>query len=750
MRITTARAALLGATAIVLSFAPDPALAQQAPVTPAAPAGDASEIVVTASKTGVTLDKSPVSASVVSAAKLEAAHVQTIQDIQVMVPALVYNDAASHGEAYIRGVGSNFSLAGAESSVATYVNGAYLQRQSGGNINLIDVADVQVLKGPQSSLYGRDATGGAIVIETAKPTSDFGGYMSGEGGNKGHYGFTGLLNAPLSPTVGLRVVADYQHLGNYIKNIGGAGGDLGGFENRYIRGTLQWKPSSDFTATLIADYSDNLNNSYPQHMRVQAPLCLACNLYGLTVPTGFYTVAGSDPAPNDGLINDHDGYQIRANYWSATLQLNYHGENFDVTSVSSYRDSNQYGNSEEDRTTANMEYAEVDEQGPTFTQDIYLRTHFDSKFNFLVGAFYERERNTMTTTLEGSAFGGLPDLHQTYLASIDSISGYGEVNYEIVDGLKLTGDIRYNHDNKRGDAHNDPYAALIAGGLTSYHQGLKKGDFTPRGVISYSKAGQYFYASYSIGRKSPFFTTPAFAPLEPLKEESLKEWEVGAKNSWFDGALHTDLAAFYGKWSDIVVQYDDPASGGIRAQNAAGAKTYGFEAQADWRITPQLNITLGAAYLHNKFTDYKTAAVYAPNPNTDPATGGGGFVSAVEDLSGTPLPRSPKFTGTFDVNYAMPVGGDWKLVFSGNGRYTSKFLFISGGGGPLEFDVQRHFFKMDGSITLTSPSAGWGISLYATNLTGVHYFTYAATDTFGPFDTPAAPRLFGVRVKRSF
>lgn len=741
--MTSTKVRLLGATGIILAIS-RPAVAQSTSTTSIATPGDGTgEIIVTATKTGQSLNKAPVSASVVTGGQLEAAHVQSIQDIQVMVPALVYNDAASHGEAYIRGVGSNFSLAGAESSVATYVNGAYLQRQSGGNIDLIDVADVQVLKGPQSSLYGRDATGGAIVIETNKPTPRLGGYVSAEGGNKDHYGFTGVLNAPLSPTLGLRLVADYQHLGNYIQNVGGAGGDLGGFDNRYVRGTMQWKPGSDFTATLIADYSNNRNNSYPQHLRVQAPLCLACAVYGLTVPTGFYTVAGSDPAPG-GLIHTHHGYQIQTDYWSTTLQLNYHGQNLDVTSVSSYRDSDQYGNSEEDRTTANLEYAEVDEQGPTFTQDLYLRTHFNSKFNFLVGAFYERERNTMTTTLVGDAFGGLPDLHQTYLASIDSISAYGELNYEIVDGLKLTADVRYNHDNKRGDAHNDPYAALIVGGLTGFHQSLKKSDFTPRGVISYSKGGQYFYGSYSIGKKSPFFTTPAFAPADPLREETLKEWEIGAKNTFFGGALHTDVAAFYGKWSDIVVQYDDPAAGGIRAQNAAKAKTYGFEAQANWHVNSQLDLGLGAAYLHNTFTDYKAAAVYAPNP------AGPGFINTTEDLSGSPLPRSPKFTGTADVNYTIPLAGDWKLAFNANGRYTGKFLFISGGGGPLRFDVQRHFLKMDGSLTLSNPASGWGLSVYATNLTGAHYFTYAATDTFGPFDTPAAPRLIGVRVKRSF
>jgi iron complex outermembrane receptor protein len=706
------------------------------------------EITVTATKLGTSLSKSPVSASEISAAQIEDYNIQTVQDAQALVPDLVYNDAHNHGEAYIRGVGSNFSLAGAESSVATYVDGAYLQRQIGANVNLLDVQSVEVLKGPQSALYGRDATGGAIVIQNKLPTQELEGWIAGERGNFDHYDFSGMMNVPITSTLALRVVGQISYLGNWITNVSTGpdkGGDLGGYDKRYARAKLLWNPTSEFTAILTEEYVDDLANDYPQHMRVGAPGCLACALYGVPPPgNNFYSVTGNDLASAVGSLQaGRNGYQSQINYSATTLQLIYDLPSYVFTSVSSLRNGSFLDYSEEDRTVANLEYAEVNESGPTLTQDFYVRSKYDGPINFLLGGFYERERNTQISSLEGTIFGGIPEVGQSYLAGVDAAALYTEVTYKFTPAWSFTASARGNEEWKTGSASNDAGGALI-GGTPGYYESVRHGDVTPRGVLAYSPGEDYYYASYSIGAKSAFFTSPSFAPLPPLQEEKIKEWEVGAKNKLFDGALQTSAAIFYGTWDNIVVQYDDPQAGGIRAQNAAGAKTYGAELNADWRVTEQLDLAWSGAYLHNYFTNYRNASVFAQE------TGLPGFQNVTENLTGTVMPRSPKLTTSLSANYHVPVGGGWKTVTSVVARYTTWFDFIAGGGGPDNYDVQPGYLKVDGSITLSDPRNVFNIAFYGTNLTGTKYADYAATDSLGPFYTAAPPRLVGIRLTRKF
>jgi iron complex outermembrane receptor protein len=455
-------------------------------------------------------------------------------------------------------------------------------------------------------------------------------------------------------------------------------------------------------------------------------------------------VTGNDLAAGAGALQAGiDGYQSRIKYTANTLQLFYDLRSFVVTSVSSFRNGSAQDFSEEDRTVANLEYAAVNEAGPTITEDIYVRSKFDGPVNFLAGGFYERERDTMTTSLVGTIFGGLPEVGQTYLASVDSGSLYTEVDYKFYPGFTFTASVRGNEDWKSGSASNDAGGTLV-GGTPGYYQSIRHGDATPRGVLSYSTGPDYYYVSYSIGAKSAFFTAPSFAALPPLEEEKLKEWEVGAKNKFLDNRLSTDLAIFDGTWSNIVVQYDDPQSGGIRAQNAAAARTYGAEINTVWSVVEQLNVDLGVSYLHNYFTNYSNASVFGQVPGLP------GFQSVTENLTGTVMPRSPKLIATLGVDYHVPVVSGWTALVSAVGRYTTWFDFSAGGGGPSNYDVQPGYFKMDGSISLNSPSNVFQVSLYGTNLTGTKYASYAATDSLGPFYTAAPPRLVGLRLTRKF
>jgi iron complex outermembrane receptor protein len=724
---------------IALLFAgPTAGLAQEQSSTTGKPA-EIEEIVVSASKFGRELDRAPVAVTELTAEMFDRDHIRSVQEVQARVPSLVYSNPTNFAQAYIRGIGSNFSLAGLESAVAFYQDGVYLQRQAGATLDVVDLAAVQVLKGPQGTLYGRNATGGAILIQTADPTNEFEGKAALEYGRFDHVRAEGMINLPISDTLAVRFAGQRIWDDGYINDTVGDR-DLGTVDSHLVRGKIRWQATPELTAIYSIEHSKQASNLYAQHQRLDGLLCMACTIYGVSPARGFYdSTQGYDP-------------RNKVNYWAHTLRIDYEGEQFTVTSVTGYRDTHTKEFNEQDSMGPELLDAYVTEKGPTFTQDIYARTTFDSPLNFLVGGSYERDRNTLTSLLFGDQFGPLWSVSTTNKVSLDSYSVYAEAYYDLTSSLKLTVGGRYNVDDKKLRVANDANAALVFG-TPGFEVSDKFKDLTPRIVLSYDAGDRgYYYVSYNRGAKSGGFSTPALTPPNALESEILDSFEIGAKNSFLDGTLTTSAAIFYGKYKDVQVQRVDALAGTVAAENAAEAEPYGAELDVQWEPIADLNIGFGATYLHNEFTKYEDAAVFIPNPQTDPACAPfcPGLVNGVEDLSDTRLPRSPKYSAYLSITYSFPVVAEWKLIPSAIARYSDDYDFLAGAGGPLRLDRQDSFTKVDATLTLSSPDDRTQIGAYVGNLTGEKYFDYAASSVFGAFYTPAAPRTYGVRVAQKF
>lgn len=702
--------------------------------------GDAvSEIVVTAIKSGQTLDKAPVSASVVTGEDLRNLQIENVSQVTVRTPSVVYNTAQGSAQIFIRGVGSSFSLAGAESAVATYIDGSYIQRQFGADVGVFDLSSIQVLRGPQSVLYGRNATGGAVVIETNKPTQDNYGYVEGTAGNLGSYRVEGVVNTAISDTLALRVAGAVWGRKNWINNLG-QGGDLGGTDAKYIRGKLRWTPSDRLDMTLTVEHSSVGDNGYALHRVEDAP-CLACVFYGIpNAGTGFYEVSTNDR--NSPLPGGRRDYILNTKVTNISLNAQYKGDIVDVTSVTSLRRTSLFPWSDNDLTTAPMFYSYVAQTGPTFNQDLYAQTKFDGPLNILAGIYYQRERQTQVTRFAGGFWdgflgtaGSMPSA--TLRTPVDSISLYGDATYDITPELHLTAGVRWASDKKQQDNYNDAQGALLAGGLTEYHSKRTYRYFTPRAVLSYESGGNYYYFSYAEGVRSGFFTSPSFTPVAALDPERLKNFELGAKNSFLDGALKTSLTAFYGTFNNMIVQFNNPAGGGISAQNAAKAELYGGEFEVTYTPARELQITAGASYLHNHFTNYKNAAVFTPGPN-------GYYVPFTDDLSGSVVPRAPKFTGFISFDYGHEFDNGWGLQLNLNANYTSSFDFTASAGGTARRDRQDAYEQVNGQVKITLPGESVYMKAFVKNLTDAKYKVYAATDDFGSQYVPGMPRTYGV------
>lgn len=687
------------------------------------------QIVITGSKYGTNLQRAPVSASVLDSKVLEKAHVQNLSDVQVRVPDVTYSQPASFAEIYIRGVGSNFSLAGLESAVATYVDGVYLQRQAGAVLDAVDLESIQVLRGPQGTLYGRNATGGAVLVNTANPARELGGYASLDVGSFWRIRADAVANVPLSSTLAFRVAASRLTDDGYIHDLVN-GGRVGKVSGKLIRAKLLWQPTSSFRALYTFEYSTRSEETNAKHQILSAPLCMACAIYGYTPPQdSFWSTTAGRPLPNS------------IKYAANTLDLSWNPGNISIRSVTGLRFENVAGANEQDATPAPFFYSNpVREKGPTFTEDLYGRTHFRGPLNFLLGVSYEHDRTDLDTYLWGDLFAGVAPVFGRNLVKLTSFSAYGEAYYDFTPGLRLTVGGRYNVDRKSVVATNGPTAVLVFQTTGwSDHKTFK--DFTPRAVLSYERGAGYYYLSYNRGAKSGGYATPSFTPISPLQSEHLDSFEVGAKNRFFGDQLRTSLAAFYGLYNNMQVQ--QVTAIGIGAANAAKAKIYGAEAEIQWTPVERLNLSVGAAYLHARFTNYKNAAVFVV-----PSSPALGLANGVEDLSGTPLPHAPPFSGYAAADYSAVLGSGWMINPSMQARYSDKYYFLAGAGGPLQLDRQRRYLRVDAFLMFRNGQ--YELGPYVTNLTNAKYYDDVATGNYGAAYVAAAPRRYGVRARVTF
>lgn len=700
------------------------------------PQQDGPEIIVTATKIGSALSKAPVAATEIGGAALEIHRLDDARALSASVPSLVYSAPLGYGEAYIRGVGSHFAAAGLESAVATYVDGYYLQRQQGAAAALIDVQNVVVLKGPQGTLYGRNATGGAIVVTTNDPTDKLGGNVTAEYGRFDRLQATAVLNVPVSDTISVRIVGRVSHMGNYLTGIGGAP-DAGKGDKKYIRAKIRWAPTENFTAVYAYEHDDEEMDA-PYRENLPNPYCAFCSSVGFD-PTGagFYTTSVGAPRPF-----------VHIRYDAHTLNLRYIGDSFSVTSVTGYRDQSTPSVFDQDYTPVDLFSGFGGEVGPNFQNDTFLRTTFASPFNFLVGASYMHEKDTFEIGLRGPVTAGFNPVWAN-TASVRSISVYGE-GYIETGGFKLTLGARWTEDKKSVSNISNGDTLIFFGlpeFLRTWQESKTFHSVTPRAVLSYDTGNGLIYASFNRGARSGGFNSPALAPTDAVRPETLDSYELGFKASLLDNRLTLNAAAFYGAYKDIQVQTADAATGVIKLQNAASARLKGIEINADFTPVKRLHGSVGITWLDNNFRDFKNANIFKPFVPLTGKTGLDG--SGTADLSGTRLPRSPKFSATFAADYTVPMG-EWSLRASAIGRHTSSFIFSAGAGGPLRSDFQQAYTTVDGAIDLIMPGGKTTIGISGTNIFGTQYSEYRLTASSGGYYIPSVPASWTVRVRTEF
>ncbi|RYE00010.1 MAG: TonB-dependent receptor [Sphingomonadales bacterium] len=770
-----------------------PAMAQDAPAQPSAQSGGEDEIVVSARRREENLQDTPVAISAFSAEMLEDRQITQTQDLERITPSLQFKPAGqlsgntASSVVFIRGVGQVDPTAAVDPGVGVYLDEVYLGRAVGGAIDFGDIAGVEVLRGPQGTLFGRNTIGGAILVRTRQPEL---GVLSGKarfraGGDDLLEGFA-AVNLPIGETVAARVSGGFRKRDGYVIRASD-GLDLGN-ENRYsLAASLKWEPSTAFDLLLRADYSKQDEHGAPfvfAGINEQAPVAaiasVAAKCPGATIP--FAPLVPGDPrfgAPNVPMINDArcaNDFQAKGNFvnggtapvesnsevWGVAGTANIHlTDHATVKLISAYRETSSRGVRDGDNTPLLLITTDVAAQSAQFSQEVQLQLDYGSVSAILGGYFFNETTNeratvplafppsppVITSLLAGGP--GSRDLQVSRLKT-DSVAVFGEVTWKPAPNLEVSGGLRYTSDRKnyRGtvlnlfpatqpDPNPLPMLASGQGGPLFIFNTPFQQDFA---ALTGSASLQYrwndaisTYASYSRSFKSGGFNTrynaaPAGNLPVPFAEESVTSYEVGAKTNI--GRLRLNFAAFEAQYDDIQLIFRQGVVPLLF--NAGKASIRGLEVEASYRSPWGLTFDGGLSLLDDKIK------------NVTPVPGATATVTPADDL-----PFTPDVQANFGISYAIRLGGDTTLTPRVDGSYTSKITFITGSIPQIEEDG---YFVGNASLTLKLGN-GLDVSGGVTNILDSRYLIQgnASLATLGYAERMfARPRSWYVQVGASF
>lgn len=719
-----------------------------------AAAPESNEIIVTAQRRAERLENVPVAIVALSGDTLARSGISRMTDLGQVATSVQINRGGSFTQPAIRGITTLTLGYGFENNTAVYVDGFYQPDMVTINGDLANLASVQVLKGPQGTLYGRNATAGAIVIETLAPSSDTIGKAQVSYGRFNDIRAQAYVSVPLAPDLAVSVAGYYRTSDGYIRDIGNDpvskkdDFDAAPLQSESFRAKLLYTPGDMIKITL------GFNHGFVEDSRGTT---YTINRYAANVPASPPRASKRDTAsssiPADGTARADEftgkialdtGIGTLTSYTGYAKRLSHSTFDFDGSKPVITQSIN---NSIRERT---------------FQQTLDYAINAIDNLDLVVGAFYYNDKLDYgkggAMAYAGSITpAGLQQTQFVFLSS-KAYAFYGDATYNISDRLFLTGGVRYSHEKRRIN-----YFAVRGVAASVAPPADKSATFssaTPRAVLRYELAPRTnVYASYSKGFRSGVFNPTIVASptlVIPIKPEKLTAYEVGFKTA--SSTFRFDAAAYYYDFRDLQVgvTVPNPLVPGSVVQlisNAKKAESYGVEAQATWTPIEDLSIRAGAAYVHARYTDFTNATGNGLNATTQRNIGG-----QIQDWSGQQMARAPSLTANMGVNYETEMAGG-RLALSGNVSYTASYVVANpalfGPLGPVGLaNKQRYRQKAyalaNAQLNWTDPSDHYTIGVYADNLTNTRYNFVLSGGAFGDYSQGNEPATYGVRAGFKF
>lgn len=701
------------------------------------------EIVVTAQKRAERLQDVPIAVAAVTADTLNRAGVESTQGLTALVPGLNLNQSAFGFRPFIRGVGTSSSASGNENPVSTYIDGVYIAQLTGGYMNLTNIDAVEVLKGPQGTLFGRNATGGVINIRTKDPSHTFGGDAAVSFDNYQTLVAKGYVTAGLSDTVAMDLAAFFQHQYEGYGVNTQTGNEVNWTHNLTLRSKILFEPTDEDRITIAGDYSriKDTGNTY--------------NLYGGAtgncgapdathpLPCGAPSIYTGDPYDIDRAV-DPSGLSKGG---GASLTYEHSFPWAILASITAYRrlntDTRWIG------TPVPTLYQDVDVaiREKQFTQELQLSSTPESAVKWIVGAYYINSSSAYDP-FQNRLLAQAPRQTQWYAKSkIDSPAIYGQVTVpvEALGDTNITGGLRYTIDHRsivgrieQAELYN-PDNVLATLATTDKKKTYKT--FTWRLAIDHHfNKDLMVYASYNRGFKAGAFNTIPPGPI-PADPEFLDAYEVGFKSTLLDRRLTFNMSAFLYEYQNLQVTIFSGTAAVI--ENAASASVKGVDFELNFQATPNLRLFASGEFLDHKYSNYPNG----PQLTLLTLAQGGGATRAPGDLSGNPL--------IYTADTAVS-GGAYYEIETNAGKFDLNGVATWNSG----YTVEPSAVVKVPSFWQINASAGW---TFANGTTRIGIFGRNLANELIPRSVPTAtnpggyveanyqpPRTYGIQLSQKF
>jgi iron complex outermembrane receptor protein len=719
---------------------------------------DPADIIVTALKQASPLSRTPAAVSAITADQLAPGGVQNIADLQTVVPNVSIGDQFGVNRTFIRGVGLNNFDIGGEGAVAFLQNGAILARPAQQLSGFFDLEQIEVLRGPQSILYGRGATAGAINMVTTRPTAEFSGYVRATYGNYDSKILEGAVGGGvIGDTLLVRVAGKYEKRDGYGKNLF-TGEPVDNRDAYALRGTAILNVTPSLQGTLVVDHFREDDNNYAFHYfgpSVVPDNQLPNRLIGGKTIFDYYAARSEEPNLRN-IYSDQEAINYRKGT-GVTGTVDWSNDALSVKSITAYREFRRF--QRDDLDVSDVWLAgrnDYTERSKTFSQEVTLNYTGD-RLSVLAGAMYFHERLdgiVSVPTINLGVLFGLPAnifddgaYEQNGTVYIDAVGAYLQAGYDITDTLKLTLGARYNYEHRKGEGsfRFDAIGVLIP---TDESKGWPA--VTPKALIEYKpNERSLFYASVTKGFKSGVINVGSVdAAIDP---ETVWSYEAGFKQKFAGGRMLLSGAAFYYDYTNLQVSFVN-ATNIVQTINAASARNFGGELEFEGRVARNLSLNLNASYLNAKFKEFCNAYYGAafparPGISYEPCAGQPGLV----DLSGKRLPNAPRFSvgGGFDLD--VPLTGDTKLTWSGDAKYQTKVYFTEFNNRDAE---QDGYALANSALTFHGRDDRYTVGVWVKNLTDkfviANNIIAAGTFAYVRVGSLLPPRTFGGTVAFKF
>ena len=696
---------------------------------------DSDVIVVTALRREQSLQEVPSAVTALTPELLEQRTITNVLDLQYQAPniSLATNTGTASGaRIFLRGVGEDESRVSADPAVGVYVDGVYIGRQVGALFDLVDLERVEVLRGPQGTLYGRNTNGGAIKLVSRAPD----GVNGGEGkitiGNEGRFDVRATGNLALTDDTAVRLTGLRRSRDGFHRVLPNGGfedqaRDVGEVDTYGFRGVVSHKFNADWSALIAVDYTDD--NSDPVPDSVQPGLDADNDIFTIEpTPGSECTSAGGGTFTPIGCFTDYRS-EVTNSGVSATIT----GKigDFTLQSLTGYRQL-------EDELSSRIGFPYLQETDQDqLSQEFTLTSNLDGPFNFVSGVYYFTEDVQLDTVFV---------FPFTLGVETDAFAVFGQGTYDFSDQLRLTGGVRYTDETKEIDAAN---VAFETGDGSFARQ--EERDFSN---ATYSIGLDYDftddvmgYVSYSTGFKSGGWSPDCFSPTAcflAVDEEELGTVEFGVRSELFEDALRLNATYFFNRYDDLQIAATVPGLGFTRF-NVAETEIQGFELESVFRPTDTLDIFFNLGLLDGEYTSL-TCEQAAGLTNTQPdCTDPTQAADTIALGQGLELKNAPSYKGVLGFQQRVPVGyGEWSIG-ADVGFEDESFSLVANAPPNAVTDPGAIF---NARVAFTPDKGRWTAALWGQNLSDEEYARAATAGSFSQYAAP--PLTWGVDLSLRF